>query len=196
MRPIQREEVLGLVDYEQIRARFRARVIEAKKARRCALSDIMSVRFEDRDSVLLQIQEMLRTERISDERGIKHEIETYNELVPGAHQLSLTLFIEIANPEQREQRLTALAGLERSVAVEIAGKRYPAEGEDRSVEGITRTTALHYLKVNLDDDAVRALKTGSVPVSVVIDHPEHATVTPMPAALLRSVAHDFDGGGG
>lgn len=192
MRPIQRDEVLGLGEYEQIRDRFRARVIEAKKARRCVLSDIMSVRFEDRDSALLQIQEMLRTERISDERNILHEIETYNELVPGPNQLSLTLFIEIGDATKREEMLTALAGLESRVAVDIAGKRYAATGEDRSVEGIARTTALHYLKVALDDAAVAALKTGKAEVSVVIDHPNHATATKVPVELLRSVAHDFD----
>jgi hypothetical protein len=65
MKPIERGEVLGLAEYEAIRDRFRARVIEEKKARRTTLGDRASCLFENRDTVLMQIQEMLRTERIS-----------------------------------------------------------------------------------------------------------------------------------
>ncbi len=192
MKPIQRDEVLGLGEYEQIRARFRARVIEEKKARRVTISDIMSVAFENRDSVLLQIQEMLRAERISAEHAIKHEIDTYNELVPGPSQLSLTLFVEIADKEKREAELVALAGLESSVFVVVDGERFQAKGEDRSVEGIARTTALHYLKADLSDEARRAIHDRKAKVSIVIDHPRHPREVELQGEVLRSLATDFE----
>src|SRR5277367_2857405 len=99
MQLIQRNEILPLGDYEAIRPRFRARVIDEKKARRVKLGDHLSAIFENRDSVLLQIQEMLRTERITAEPAIHHEIETYNDLVPARGQVSLTLFVEIPDKE-------------------------------------------------------------------------------------------------
>src|SRR5262245_2072838 len=95
MKPIERGEVLGLAEYESIRDRFRARVIEEKKARRVALGPNATCVFENRDTALMQIQEMLRTERITREAAILHEIETYNQLVPGDHELSATVLIEI-----------------------------------------------------------------------------------------------------
>ena len=91
MRPIQRNEVLPLGVYEGIRPHFRARVIEEKKARRFSLGPHISGVFENRDTVLLQIQEMLRTERITREDAILHEIETYNELIPSGAEVSMRM---------------------------------------------------------------------------------------------------------
>ena len=54
MKPIERSEVLGIADYEMIRDRFRARVIQEKKARRVLLGERASCVFENRDTVLMQ----------------------------------------------------------------------------------------------------------------------------------------------
>ena len=82
MRKVERGELLGLAEYEQIRPQFRSRIIAEKTERRLVAGEV-SVTFENHDTVLFQIQEMLRTERITKEAAIDHEIETYNELVPG-----------------------------------------------------------------------------------------------------------------
>jgi len=193
MSPIQRNEVLGLGEYEQIRPHFRARVIEDKKPRLVELSPIMSVRFENRDSVLLQIQEILRVERISAEDGIQHEIDTYNEILPGPGQLSMTLFVQIADKDTREQTLVDLAGLEKAVLVEVNGVGFRAVGEDRSVEGIARTTAVHYLKVDLSEDAQRALRAATARAAIVIDHPRLELRVELAAPALRALASDFSG---
>src|ERR1700691_6669087 len=146
MQIIQRNEILPIGDYEAVRPRFRARVLEEKKPRRVPVGEHMTALFENRDSVLLQIQEMLRTERITAEPAIAHEIETYNDLVPGPGQLSLTVFVEIADKPTRDRMLVELAGLEDTIEIEVDGRRFPARGPkpDGFVEG--RTTAVHYLK--------------------------------------------------
>lgn len=118
MRTIERSEILPIGDYEQVRAHFRARVIAEKRPRRVKLGDHLSAVFENRDTVLLQIQEMLRTERISSEPAVKHELETYNELIPRENELSVTLFVEIPDRELRDRMLIELAGLERYVGIE------------------------------------------------------------------------------
>src|SRR5689334_12391600 len=116
MRLVERQEVLGLPEYEAIRDHFRARVIEEKKLRRVFLGANASCVFESHDTVLLQIQEMLRTERITREASILHEIETYNQLVPQAHEISATIMIEIEDKEKRDAFLTGAAGLEKRFA--------------------------------------------------------------------------------
>jgi len=191
MEPIRRDEILPLGDYEQIRPHFRARVIEEKKARRATFGDFFSVSFENRDTVLLQIQEMLRTERITKEDGIQHEMATYNDLLPGADQLSLTMFIEIADKEERERRLEQLAGLDHHVAIEVDGRTFQAESKDRSVPGYTRTTTVHYFKVTLDADAQRALRAGA-PVAIVISHPQLSLKSTLPRATVASLASDLE----
>ncbi|HEV8245791.1 MAG TPA: DUF3501 family protein, partial [Polyangiaceae bacterium] len=94
MKPVLRSELLDLGAYESVRDPFRARVLEMKRQRYVPLGLNMTVLFENHDTVLLQVQEMLRTERISSEKAILHELETYNELVPGEAELSATVFIE------------------------------------------------------------------------------------------------------
>jgi hypothetical protein len=198
MNKVKRDELLDLGAYEQIRERFRAAVIEEKKHRRFQVSDELSMVFENHTTVLFQIQEMLRTERITRESAIQHEIDTYNELVPGAGELSATLFVEIAEREVRERRLVELAGLEQTFALEIDGESFPARNETRGVLP-DRTTAVHYLKFPLAAAAVTRLvaasRAGGVPpvVRMRVRHPNLEVATAMPPAVVRSVSEDLSG---
>jgi hypothetical protein len=190
MRPIERNEVLPIGEYEAIRERFRSRVIEEKRPRRARVGEHVSAVFENRDSVLLQIQEMLRTERITSEHGILHEIETYNDLIPGEGELSLTLFVEIPDRALRDQMLVDLAGLEDAVFVEVDGARFRAAGKrEGAMEG--RTTAVHYLKVALSPEALAAIKARSAKAAVVIDHPRCAERADLGRATLEALAEDL-----
>jgi hypothetical protein len=191
VKPIERGEVLGLADYETIRARFRARVIEEKRKRRVALGPTATCVFENRDTVLLQIQEMLRTERITREAAIAHEMETYNQLLPGDHELSATIMIEIDEKEERERFLREAKGLEGAFAIEIDGHRCKAT-HDPSREHPERTTAVHYVKFPLSPEAERALReNNSVKAALLSDHPRYAHRTELPPELVRSLAEDL-----
>jgi hypothetical protein len=198
MKPIERGEVLGLAEYEAIRDRFRARVIQEKKARRVALGDHASCVFENRDTVLMQIQEMLRTERITREAAVLHEIETYNELVPREHELSATILVEIDEKETRERFLVEAKGLEREFALVIAGARCPGK-IDPSREYPDRTTAVHYVKFDLAAEGERALrdvlekktKPEDVIVELVSTHPRYRATTPLAPALVANLAEDL-----
>lgn len=190
MRPIDRNEVLGIGEYEAIRERFRSRIIEEKRSRRVRIGDHLTAVFENRDSVLFQIQEMLRTERITSESGILHEIETYNDLIPGEGQLSLTLFVEIPDRALRDQMLVDLVGLEDTVSIEVDGVAAPARGKrDGSMED--RTTAVHYLKVDLPAEAQAAIKAKKATVSLLVAHPRYAVKAPLGRATLAKLAEDL-----
>jgi hypothetical protein len=190
MTPIARSEILPLGDYEQVRPHFRARVIAIKKPRRLTLGERMSAVFENRDSVLMQIQEMLRTERITAEEGILHEIETYNDLLPGPGQLSVTVFVEIADKAERDRTLEELKGLERSIALEVDGERLAAKGDPREVlEG--RTTAVHYMKIDLSAAAAAAIAAGTAAAALVVDHPAYQARAELSPETLRSLAGDL-----
>jgi hypothetical protein len=189
MQAIERSEILPLGEYERIRERFRARVIEDKRRRRVAVGEHISVVFENRDTVMMQIQEMLRTERITSEPGILHEIETYNELLPGDNQLSVTLFVEIPDKETRERMLRELAGLEDSVALEVAGTLARASGKRQGAEP-DRTTAVHYLKIDLPEAAVDQMKAGAE-VALLVDHPRYSARAVLPPETRASLAADL-----
>lgn len=190
MSPIERSEILPLGEYEAIRERFRARVIEDKKQRRATLGDHMSVIFENRDTVLLQIQEMLRTERITREDGILHEISTYNELVPADDELSMTLFIEVADKARRDALLEACAGMEERVFLEIDGERIPAIAAEKAGAKAGRTTAVQYYKIPLGARAGK-LTSGGAEVAVVVDHPAYQARAELGAAILAQLTRDL-----
>ena len=105
MRKVAIDDIVGLAGYEKIRQDFRRRIIELKQKRRISLGDRVSLVFENRDTVIFQIQEMLRVERISDLDKIRHEIATYNQLIPDSRELSATLFLEIEDQTDLREEL-------------------------------------------------------------------------------------------
>ncbi len=189
MRPIERNEILGLADYETIRPRFRARVIDEKKRRRVALGPHASVLFENRDTVLMQIQEMLRTERITREAAITHEIETYNEFIPGDAELSCTLMLEIDDKDTRDAFLLAARGIEDAFAVVIDNEAHRgATTPDRVLPD--RASAVIYLKVPIGEGGVSAIRRGAA-VTLTIEHPAYRAEAALPREVLASLAEDF-----
>lgn len=185
---IQRSEILPLGEYEAIRDRFRARIIELKKVRRVRINEEMSLLFENHDTMLLQVQEMLRTERISNEKGIAHEIETYNELVPGDSELSASLFIEIPDQKRREEMLVRWCAIEEHVVFEIDGEKCRATFEEgRRDSG--RAAAVQYLKFPLTERARQALRAKK-PAALVFDHPQLQSRVELTPACVASLADD------
>ncbi|GMV12404.1 MAG: DUF3501 family protein [Polyangiaceae bacterium] len=191
MKPVSRSEILDLGAYEQIRDRFRARVIEEKKARRARIGSNMSVLFENHDTALFQIQEMLRTERISAEKAVLHEIETYNELVPGDSELSATIFVEYDDRAEREAMLEKLAGLEDKFYVLVEGERQKVVPDARN-DRRDRTTAVHYVKFPLSPAAVRAIREKK-PVRIGVDHPAYTAENELSPATVAALAEDLSG---
>ena len=91
MKKVERDEILDIAQYEKSRSDFRRRVIEIKKQRRVQVGPKVTFVFENHDTVLFQIQEMMRTERIVEEAGIRHEIETYNQILGDKDELAATM---------------------------------------------------------------------------------------------------------
>ncbi|HEY1958457.1 MAG TPA: DUF3501 family protein [Polyangiaceae bacterium] len=190
MKPIQRNEILGLGEYEAIRPHFRARVIEEKKQRRVALGPRATALFENRDTVLLQIQEMLRTERITRDAGIQHEIDTYNAFVPGARELSCTVMIEIDEKEEREKLLLEARGIEDAFTVTCGGETCAGKTTpDRLLPD--RASAVIYLKFALGERAVAALKKGET-AELAVEHAAYRARVVLPPALVRALGEDLE----
>ncbi|MBM4374185.1 MAG: DUF3501 family protein [Deltaproteobacteria bacterium] len=192
MKRVERQEILPLGEYEAVREPFRRRVIEEKRRRRVALGDQVSAVFENHDTVLLQVQEMLRTERITREDAVLYELDTYNALIPGEGELSMTMFVEIADRDLRERRLVELAGLEDSVALEIDGVPIPARGEFRDGAVAGRTTAVHYMRLSLPAEAAARLRTCDVhDVALAVSHPAYSVRVPLPRETVAELASDL-----
>ncbi|MCL2449200.1 MAG: DUF3501 family protein [Polyangiaceae bacterium] len=194
MKPIDRSEVLGLAEYEEIRERFRSRVIAEKKLRRLQLGPKASALFENRDTILLQIQEMLRTERITRPAAIQHEIDTYNENLPGDDELSCTVMFEIPEKAERDEFLRAAAGVERHVWLIARGTRIAGRAIQRDGILPDRATAVLYLKFSLPKSLAETLRGGQRPdVSLEVDHPAYAACANLERATIEAICEDLRG---
>jgi hypothetical protein len=169
---IQLKDVLNFFEYEKVRADMRGRVIDLKRVRRVPVGEHLSFVFENRDTVLFQIQEMCRVERITDDARVQDELDVYNALLPGPGELSATLFIEITDKDQIQAVLDRFIGIDAGPTVWIqVGKEFAVPGEfeaGHSDEEKGKLSAVHFVRFAFPPEAVRAF--ASSPVHLVVDH--------------------------
>ncbi len=189
MNPIEPREILALEDYELARPERRRQVLAIKKPRRVAVGEHLTLLFENRDTVLYQIQEMLRIERITEPRAIQHEIDTYNELIPGDDELTATLLIEYPDPDERDRRLRDLLGLEKHLHLEVEGERCSAVFDERQWSE-ERISSVHYLRFPLGRPAADAIRRGARPM-IVVDHPALTARTELTEEQRAALAADL-----
>ena len=159
MKPLALEDILDLQEYELERPEFRRRVIALKMRRRVALGPLLTLVFENRDTVRFQIQEMARIERIARPEKVAQELEVYNELLPGAGEVAATLFIEVTEPEEVQPTLDRFIGLDERgklvlrIGPDASAARF-APGQSRE----DRISAVHYIRFPVGDSGRRGLR--------------------------------------
>ncbi|MBI2366586.1 MAG: DUF3501 family protein, partial [Deltaproteobacteria bacterium] len=152
MKKVALEDIRGLAAYENLREKFRRRIIELKQARRVAVGDKVTLVFENRDTVIFQIQEMVRAERIVDLDKIREEIEVYNELIPEPGELSATLFLEIEDQTHLREELLKFLGIDEAVYFKVGSHSIHARFEaGHSKED--KISAVQYVKIPFSEDA-------------------------------------------
>ena len=193
MQPLTLADIRPPAAYERVRADARRRVIEVKRDRRVVLGDLMSLVFENRDTVRGVVEELLRAERIEEPERIREELDVFNELIPGERELCATLFIEITDPAELTARLNDLRGIEASVHLEVGGERveqWHEPGRSRD----DRTSSVHYLRFRLGEDRRGAFLSGEVEVAVAVDHPACTARTVLDERQRLALSADLLGG--
>ncbi|MEX2294289.1 MAG: DUF3501 family protein [Acidimicrobiales bacterium] len=184
--------------YERERDEFRRHVIALKKRRRVHVGPIVTLVFENRDTIRFQIQEMARVENLISDEAIQGELDIYNSLVPGPGELCATLFIELTEDAQMREWLPKLVGIERtvvlSVGVDEAAVLLRARPEAAHEAQLTRdevTAAVHYVHWTLTLDEVAAVEAG--PVSLLIDHGSYTEAARLSPETVAELVNDLRG---
>jgi hypothetical protein len=183
--------------YEREREEFRARIIELKRRRRIGVGPIVTLVFENRDTMRFQIQEMARAEGMTRDEQIQAELDVYNALIPEPGQLSATLFIELTSEPALKEWLPRLVGIERSVELWLGGdggQVAPCIPEESHEEQLTReeiTASVHYIRFELTAEQVERFAEG--PVSLAVNHPEYRHSTPLADASVAELLSDLRG---
>ena len=193
MPQIARESLLTLEAYARQRDAYRVDIIAHKKRRTLNLGEHVTLQFEDERTIRYQIQEMLRIERVFEEQGIQGELDAYNPLVPDGSNLKATMLIEYPDADERQLRLRELKGLQRCVWLRVGTgpKVRPIADEDLERENDEKTSAVHFLRFELDEAARRELKQGAA-LSAGVDHRAYRADTgPLPEEVRACLARDI-----
>lgn len=174
MSHIKRQSLLTLETYEKLRPDMRREAIERKSNRKVFIGPAVMMQFEDEVTIRYQIQEMLRAEKTFDEAGIEEELEAYNPLIPDGTNWKATQMIEYTDVDERDKKLVELKGLERHTYVQIAGhdKVYAIADEDMPRENEEKTSAVHFMRFELNPEMITTAKTGET-IAVGIDLPAY-----------------------
>jgi hypothetical protein len=191
MKPITVDDLeLDLAAYGERRAEARAEAIALKKRRRISLGDVVTLVFENRETLRHQVQEMIFVEQTTDLAKIAGEFEVYNPLLPTSHELSATLFLELPDMATLKAELPRLVGIENCFALTVDGTPVKGVGEEgRSRDDYTAT--VHYLRFPMDDEQRDAFRDPTVPVEIAVDHPNYAESAPITGDTRLSLLADL-----
>jgi hypothetical protein len=162
-REITRADLMSLEQYAEQRDQFRQQVLAHKKHRQVALGPNATLYFEDRLTLLYQIQEMLRIEKVFEADGINEELEAYNPLIPTGRNFKATFMIEYADATVRAAQLEKMVNIEDLVWMQIGehDRIWSIADEDLERSNDTKTSAVHFLRFEISDDMAQDLKAGA-----------------------------------
>lgn len=192
------DDITDLRAYERERPEFRQEVIALKKTRRVPVGPVVTLLFENRDTIRFQIQEMARAEKMLSDEAIQVELATYNPLIPEPGRLAATMFIELTSAEDLKAWLPKLVGIETSVELRL-GQGEEAEvvrcevdpAHEAQLTRDTITASVHYVTFELRIAQVDAFEAG--PVTVAVAHPEYHHATALGPETVRELLADLRG---
>ena len=192
MNGITLDDVIPLAEYERQREEFRTRIIGLKQRRRISVGPLITLVFENRETLRFQIQEMIRAERIVDPAKVQEELDVYNALLPSAGELSATLLIEITEEAKMKEWLDRFMGLDRGETVAIAAGGESAYGEfegGRSHE--SKISAVHFVRFRPSAKMQEAFADLRQAVKLTVDHRDYRAEVSVPGSMREEWLTDL-----
>lgn len=193
MKKISISDLMSIEAYTEQRPAIRQAMMEHKKTRRLPLGPNAMLHFEDYMVMRYQILELIRVEKITDEADLLQELEAYNPLIPDGKNLKATFMLEYPDEAERKQRLAQLIGIEELISIQIEGfdPVYPIANEDLPRSTDEKTSSVHFLRFEFEDDMIAAAKAGAK-WTVRSEHQNYQySNDAIPAEITNSLVRDF-----
>ena len=186
------DNLMSLEAYSKYRKTNKESILAHRKLRSVHLGENMTLQFESEMTVRYQIQEMLRIEKIFEEDGIVQEIDVYAPLVPDGSNWKATMLIEYPDENERRRELARLIGVEDRMFIEVEGhaRVYAIADEDLDRENDEKTSAVHFVRFELDTAMRKAVLAGAG-VKLGCDHTNYPAHTSIAPETLASLAADL-----
>ena len=190
---ILKEDIMPLDVYTKNRKELRKNIVEFKKYRRVSLGPYATFYFENYETMLAQVQEMLYIEKGGDEQ-LKDELTAYNPLIPNGKELIATLMFEIDNPVSRAAFLGKVGGIEQKVFMKVDEEKVnaiPEEDVDRtSADG--KASSVQFIHFKFNNEQIEKFRSRSLNVEIGIDHNEYSHTTKLTEVTIKSLSADFN----
>ncbi len=193
MNRLTHDDVIPYADYERQREEFRSRIIALKQRRRISVGPLITLVFENRDTLRFQIQEMIRVERIFDPAKVQEELDVYNALLPSQQELSATLLIELTDEAKMKEWLDAFMGLDHGekVAILAGGERAFGEFEGGHSHN-TKISAVHFVRFRPTTAMHSAFADLRSPVTIAVDHAGYHEKVSVPGSMREEWLADLE----
>ncbi len=189
---IEKKDLIDFEVYKKNRKEIREDLVKFKKNRRVALGPHATFYFENYDTMLGQIQEMLYIEKGGDEQ-LKDELRAYNPLIPKGQELVATLMFEIDDPTLRSNFLNQVGGIEEKVYIQISDekiKALPEKDVDRtSSEG--KASSVQFIHFNFTKEQIKNFKNFKNDVFLIIEDSLYNHKTKIPSNIREALIKDF-----
>ena len=191
-RRIEARDLIPNEVFAKERAARRADLLPIKRRRRVELGPHCTFYFENYETMLFQVQEMLLIERGGDEQ-IADELTAYNPLVPQGDELCATVMFEIDDPRRRAAILGRLGGVEELFYIQIGAEKVigaPTDDVERSrADG--KTSSVHFLHFRFTAEQKARFRDPKVQMMIGCDHELYAHMAILSPATRAELASDL-----
>ena len=192
MKQLLQTDLLSTADYEQGRQAYRSRIIELKRRRRISVGPLITLIFENIETLRFQVQEMIRVERITDQAKIQEELDVYNALVPASGELSATLLIEITDEARMKEWLDRFMGLDHGEKLAIVADGEKIFGEfEGGHSHETKISAVHFVRFRLTPSMKETFADLRRPVVISVNHNGYQEEVPVPGSMREEWLSDL-----
>ena len=153
---------------------------------------LVTLVFENRETLRFQTQEMIRVEYILDPHKVQEELDVYNALMPGSGELSATLLIEITEQDRMKEWLDVFMGLDHGETVSI---RAGAEQVFGLFEGghshETKISAVHFVRFRPTASMTAAFADLRQSVMLTVHHHAYHAEALVPGSMREEWLKDL-----
>ncbi len=189
---IKPEDIYNRKDYFNKRPQLRKEIVARKKRRRVDLGPYITLYFENRDTIIHQINEMVFIENGGKDQ-IEEEILAYKSLIPNGKELIATVMVEIDNPLKRSEVLSKMGGFEETFTLKIGDTSVNARAEldvDRTTaEG--KASSVQFIHFNFKEDEINKFRDDGVKIELSINHEFYTHSTLLQTETKNELCSDF-----
>ena len=190
---IQETEILSRSTYIDKRKTLRENMVLRKKLRRVDIGPYVTIYFENKDTIIHQINEMVYIENGGTEQ-IKEEIAAYKSLVPNGKELVATVMVEIDSPIKRAEFLGKMGGFEEKIEIKIDNIKVEGkaelDGDRTTADG--KASSVQFVHFEFNDECINSIKNNKDMVSISINHENYKHSAMLNISTVEELIRDFD----